>query len=176
MEDVERLGSKMTEYPSEFKLHRVVERLIKSRRKMANGEQPIDWGFAESLALASLINEGFAVRLSGQDSERGTFAHRHATLHNQAAPGVHQPLANLAENQARFEVINSLLSEEAVLGFEYGYSTAEPETMVIWEAQIGDFANGAQVIIDQILSSSEAKWNRFCMATKVLDLNTLQRG
>ncbi len=165
---IAQLGSKLTQYPEGFKLHRVVERLINARREMAKGERPIDWGFAESLALASLVVDGFAVRLSGQDSERGTFAHRHATLHNQLAPGIHQPLAHLSEGQARFEVINSLLSEEAVLGFEYGYSTAEPECLVVWEAQFGDFANGAQVIIDQFLSSSEAKWNRFCGVTLLL--------
>ena len=168
LETTERLGMKITEYPADFELHRVVERLISARRKMAKGEQPMDWGFAESLALASIIEVGFSVRLSGQDSERGTFAHRHATLHNQAAPGTYQPMSNLFEGQPRFRVINSLLSEEAVLGFEYGYSTAEPETLVIWEAQFGDFANGAQVVIDQFMSSSEAKWNRFCGLTLLL--------
>ena len=168
LDTIERLGSKMTEYPEDFKLHRVVDRLINARREMARGERPMDWGFAESLALGTLVQDGYSVRLSGQDSERGTFAHRHATLHNQNARGTYQPLAHLSENQARFEVINSLLSEEAVLGFEYGYSTAEPECMVIWEAQFGDFANGAQVIIDQFLSSSEAKWNRFCGLTLLL--------
>jgi 2-oxoglutarate dehydrogenase E1 component len=128
----------------------------------------MDWGFAESLAFSSLLEAGFPVRLSGQDSERGTFAHRHATLHNQARHGTYQPMANLFEGQPRFDVINSLLSEEAVLGFEYGFSTAEPETLVIWEAQFGDFVNGAQVVIDQFLSSSESKWERLCGLTLLL--------
>jgi 2-oxoglutarate dehydrogenase E1 component len=168
LEAVERLGMRLTEYPENFELHRVVKRLITARREMASGERPMDWGFAESLAFSSLLEAGFPVRLSGQDSERGTFAHRHATLHNQARHGTYQPMANLFEGQPRFDVINSLLSEEAVLGFEYGFSTAEPETLVIWEAQFGDFVNGAQVVIDQFLSSSESKWERLCGLTLLL--------
>jgi 2-oxoglutarate dehydrogenase E1 component len=122
----------------------------------------MDWGFAENLAYAALLKDGYSVRLSGQDSQRGTFFHRHAVLHNQKRQGTHTPLQHILENQPDFTVINSLLSEEAVLGFEFGYSTAEPECLAIWEAQFGDFVNGAQVVIDQFLSSSESKWGRFC--------------
>jgi 2-oxoglutarate dehydrogenase E1 component len=158
---VEQLGMKLCDYPEHFELHRAVVKIIEARREMARGLRPVDWGFAELLAYASLLQEGFSVRLSGQDSERGTFFHRHAVLHNQRAPEVHRPLEHLFVGQPRFRVINSLLSEEAVLAFEYGYSTAEPQCLVIWEAQFGDFANGAQVVIDQFLSSSEAKWGRY---------------
>ena len=158
----ERLGSKLVEFPEGFELHRSVKRVYDARREMALGERPMDWGFAETLAYASILENGHPIRLSGQDSERGTFAHRHAVVHNQKERGMHQPLKQLFDRQPSFRVINSLLSEEAVLAFEYGYSTAEPETLVLWEAQFGDFANGAQVVIDQFLSSSEAKWGRFC--------------
>lgn len=158
---LEDLGRRICEYPDDFRLHRSVERLLDARRAMSRGEQPLDWGCAEMLAYASLLRDGYAVRVSGQDSERGTFAHRHATYHNQEAHGTHRPLAHLYEGQPPVEIINSLLSEEAVLGFEYGYSTSEPEGLVVWEAQFGDFANGAQVVIDQFLSSSEAKWGRY---------------
>ena len=132
-----------------------------ARREMARGERPVDWGFAEMLAYGSLLRDGYSIRMSGQDCERGTFAHRHATVHNQEARGTWQSLAHLADDQPPVEIINSLLSEEAVLGFEYGYSSSEPEGLVIWEAQFGDFVNGAQVVIDQFLSSSEAKWGRY---------------
>ena len=128
---------------------------------MARGERPVDWGFAEMLAYGSLLRDGYSIRMSGQDCERGTFAHRHATVHNQDARGTWQSLAHLDDDQPPVEIINSLLSEEAVLGFEYGYSSSEPEGLVIWEAQFGDFVNGAQVVIDQFLSSSEAKWGRY---------------
>ena len=160
--DIEALGVKMTEHPDDFELNRSVKRIIDARRDMAAGKKPMDWGFAENLAYATLLKDGFSVRLSGQDSQRGTFFHRHAVLHNQKKRGTYTPLQHLFEGQPRFRVINSLLSEEAVLGFEFGYSTAEPEGLVIWEAQFGDFTNGAQVVIDQFLSSSEVKWGRFC--------------
>jgi 2-oxoglutarate dehydrogenase E1 component len=159
---VERLGLKITEIPEGFEVHRSVKRVYDARREMALGERGMDWGFAETLAYASLLENGHHIRLSGQDSERGTFAHRHASVHNQREPGIHQPLRHIFEGQPNFRVYNSLLSEEAVLAFEYGYSTGEPETLVIWEAQFGDFVNGAQVVIDQFLSSSESKWSRFC--------------
>jgi 2-oxoglutarate dehydrogenase E1 component len=135
---------------------------------MLDGELPLDWGMAETLAYATLLEEGFAIRLSGQDSGRGTFAHRHAVLHHQQEGTSHVPLAQLFEGQPRFEVINSLLSELAVLAFEYGYATSTPETLVIWEAQFGDFANCAQVVIDQFISSGYLKWGRLCQLTLFL--------
>ena len=162
MDEVEELGHKIAEAPEDFELHRSVQRIVDARHEMARGERPMDWGFAENLAYAALLKDGYSVRLSGQDSQRGTFFHRHSVLHNQKERGTHTPLQHISENQPRFTVINSLLSEEAVLGFEFGYSTAEPECLVIWEAQFGDFVNGAQVVIDQFLSSSESKWGRFC--------------
>jgi 2-oxoglutarate dehydrogenase E1 component len=162
IELVEELGDKMCEFPEDFELHRSVQRIIDGRHEMTRGKRPMDWGFAENLAYAAVLRDGYSVRLSGQDSQRGTFFHRHAVLHNQKQQGTHTPLQHMFESQPRFTVINSLLSEEAVLGFEFGFSTAEPECLVIWEAQFGDFANGAQVVVDQFLSSSEAKWGRFC--------------
>jgi len=160
-ETIERLGLKMSEIPADFEVHRSVERTYATRREMARGERPMDWGFAETLAYASLLEAGYSVRMSGQDSQRGTFFHRHAVLHHQSLPGDWIPLQNLFEGQPSFQVHNSLLSEEAVLGFEFGYSSSYPECLTIWEAQFGDFANGAQVVIDQFVTSSEAKWNRF---------------
>ena len=163
IERIERLGRKLCEYPDDdFELHRSVKRIIDARLGMARGDRPMDWGFAEILAYATLLEDGHSVRLSGQDSQRGTFFHRHAVLHNQKRFGTYTPLEHLFDGQSRFRVINSMLSEVAVLGFEYGYCTAEPEALTIWEAQFGDFANVAQVIIDQFLSSSETKWGRFC--------------
>jgi 2-oxoglutarate dehydrogenase E1 component len=162
LETVESLGMKLCEVPPDFELHRSVQRIVDARGEMARGERNMDWGFAENLAYATLLKHGHGVRISGQDSQRGTFFHRHAVLHNQKQPGTHTPLQHLYEGQPWFRVINSLLSEEAVLGFEYGYSASEPENLVVWEAQFGDFANGAQVVIDQFLSSSESKWGRLC--------------
>ena len=161
VEKVESLGLRICEHPESFRLHRVVERLMTARREMALGERPLDWGFAEMLAYAALIADGYSIRMSGQDCERGTFAHRHATVHNQDERGTWQSLAHLFDGQPPVEIINSLLSEEAVLGFEYGYSASEPEGLIVWEAQFGDFVNSAQVVIDQFLSSSEAKWGRY---------------
>ncbi|MGH8138750.1 MAG: 2-oxoglutarate dehydrogenase E1 component [Steroidobacteraceae bacterium] len=156
------LGERITGYPQGFKLHPRVAQVISNRRKMLAGEQPLDWGCAETLAYAALIEDGFCVRISGQDSGRGTFFHRHAVLHDQDSDNTYIPLQHIAERQPRVQVIDSVLSEEAVMGFEYGYSTTEPNALVVWEAQYGDFANGAQVIIDQFISSGEAKWERFC--------------
>ena len=163
IERIERLGRKLCEFPGDdFELHRSVKRIIEARREMTRGERPMDWGFAENLAYAALLEDGYSVRLSGQDSQRGTFFHRHAVLHNQKRFGTYTPLEHLFDGQPRFRAINSMLSEVAVLGFEYGYCTAEPDGLTIWEAQFGDFANVAQIVIDQFLSSSEAKWGRFC--------------
>ncbi len=155
-----RLYRQLDNLPEDFVLQPNVAKILDSRARMVRGEIPVDWGFAEIMAYASLINHGFAVRLSGQDSGRGTFFHRHAVLYNQEDGSTHIPLRNMAEEQASFLVINSLLSEEAVLAFEYGYATTDPQTLTIWEAQFGDFANNAQVVIDQFISAGEQKWNR----------------
>jgi len=162
MKDIESLGLALCAHPDDFELHRSVKRIVDARIEMARGTRAMDWGFAENLAYASLLKDGYSVRISGQDSQRGTFFHRHAVMHNQKKRGTHTPLQHLYPDQPWFRVINSLLSEEAVLGFEYGYSSTQPESLVIWEAQFGDFANGAQVVVDQFLSSSESKWGRFC--------------
>ncbi|QEI06148.1 2-oxoglutarate dehydrogenase E1 component [Pigmentiphaga aceris] len=162
--ELKRLGERITTVPEDFKPHSIVEKVLADRRKMALGEINLDWGMGEHLAFASLVASGYPIRLTGQDSGRGTFTHRHAVLHDQKRErwddGVYIPLQNISEGQAPFVVIDSVLSEEAVMGFEYGYSAADPNTLVIWEAQFGDFANGAQVVIDQFISSGEAKWGR----------------
>ncbi len=158
---VAQLSEKITVLPEGLKLHPRVQKIYESRRQMASGEIPMDWGFAETMAHASLIDEGFGLRLVGQDSGRGTFFHRHAVLHNQADGSLYAPLANINPD-VNVDIIDSLLSEEAVLGFEYGYACSEPNSMVIWEAQFGDFVNGAQVVIDQFITSGEAKWGRLC--------------
>jgi 2-oxoglutarate dehydrogenase E1 component len=172
MPKLKELAKRLTDIPANFKLHPSVERLLAGRREMGEGKQPLDWGMAENLAYASLVDEGHPVRLSGQDAGRGTFAHRHAVLHDQNREkwdaGVYVPLQNIKQGQGNFVVIDSLLSEEAVLGFEYGYSTAQPFELVIWEAQFGDFVNGAQVVIDQFIASGEAKWGRMCGLTMFL--------
>ncbi|MGB5560844.1 MAG: 2-oxoglutarate dehydrogenase E1 component [Sedimenticolaceae bacterium] len=154
--------------PADFELQRGVTRVVDERDRMLAGEMPVDWGMAEILAYATLLHDGHAVRLSGQDSVRGTFAHRHAAYHNQKSFDIDIPLARLFEGQPRFEVINSLLSELAVLGFEYGYATSSPNTLVIWEAQFGDFGNGAQMVIDQFIASGYLKWGRLCQLTLFL--------
>jgi 2-oxoglutarate dehydrogenase E1 component len=161
-ETVKQLVTKITTIPENFTLHPAVRKIIENRRKMGNGEIDMDWGFAETMAYATLLITGHPIRISGQDSGRGTFFHRHAVIHNQDDGSTYLPLQHLSGQQANFLVINSTLSEEAVLAFEYGYSSAEPNTLVIWEAQFGDFANGAQVVFDQFLSSCEAKWGRYC--------------
>ncbi len=170
--ELTRIGEKITTVPENFTPHSLVKRLLDERRKMARGEVPVDWGMGEHLAFATLVANGYAVRITGQDSGRGTFTHRHAVLHDQNRErwddGTYIPLQNVAEGQAQFTVIDSVLSEEAVMGFEYGYATAEPNTLTIWEAQFGDFANGAQVLIDQFISSGEAKWGRHCGLTLML--------
>jgi len=155
------LSAQLSSLPTGFELHHSVARILEKRNQMASGENPVDWGFAETLAYASLLAEGHDVRLSGQDSGRGTFFHRHAVVYNQVDGSAYVPLRNL-NNESSFLVINSLLSEEAVLAFEYGYAVSDPETLTIWEAQFGDFANNAQVVIDQFISAGEQKWNRQC--------------
>jgi len=167
-ERLAQLGQRLARVPAELTLHPRVAQLISNRARMFSGEQPLAWGAAETLAYASLLEEGFAVRLCGQDSGRGTFFHRHAVLHDQNSGQQFVPLAHVKDGQPRFTVIDSVLSEEAVLGFEYGYAAANPDSLVVWEAQFGDFVNGAQVVIDQFISSGEAKWGRLCGLTMLL--------
>ena len=160
VDKIKNLGERLTYLPEGFNVHRTLKRIYKRRgESIANGDG-IDWGTGEALAFATLLEEGFPVRLSGQDCERGTFVHRHSVLNDQVNESTYKPLNHLTEGQGRYEVINSMLSEEAVLGFEYGYSLAEPDCLTIWEAQFGDFANGAQVLFDQFISSGEQKWLR----------------
>lgn len=162
--ELKRLAARIAVIPENFKAHALVEKVIGDRASMGRGDMNLDWGMGEHLAYASLVASGYAVRLTGQDAGRGTFVHRHAVLHDQKRErwdaGTYIPLQNVSDKQAPFTVIDSVLSEEAVLGFEYGYSTTEPNTLTIWEAQFGDFANGAQVVIDQFISSGEVKWGR----------------
>ena len=167
--ELQRLHAKLDQLPEGFVLQRQVTKILDDRRKMAAGALPVNWGFAETLAYASLLNDGFPIRLTGQDVGRGTFSHRHAVLHNQKDGTAYVVLKNVVEeSKASFEIFDSLLSEEAVLGFEYGYATTAPKTLVIWEAQFGDFANGAQVVIDQFIASGEIKWTRLCGLTLLL--------
>ncbi len=162
--EFKRLAERITTIPSTFKLHPLVEKVIADRAAMGRGEVNVDWGMGEHMAFASLVASGYPIRLSGEDSGRGTFTHRHSVLHDQNREkfdtGTYVPLQNVADSQAPFVVIDSILSEEAVLAFEYGYASADPNTLVIWEAQFGDFVNGAQVVIDQFIASGEVKWGR----------------
>jgi 2-oxoglutarate dehydrogenase E1 component len=164
--ELQRLSKRLTDIPQNFTLHSRVQKIIDDRRAMGEGKLPVDWGMGENLAYASLVAAGFNIRVSGEDVGRGTFFHRHAALHDQNREkwdeGTYWPLQNIQENQGRFMCFDSVLSEEAVLAFEYGFATAAPNELVVWEAQFGDFANGAQVVIDQFLSSGEAKWGRGC--------------
>lgn len=164
IEDLKAMGRALTQVPEGFALHPLVARVLKDRRAMAEGELPVDWGMAEHLAFAALVSAHYRVRITGEDSGRGTFSHRHAVLHDQNREqwdkGVYIPLEHVCADQAPFTVVDSVLSENAVLGFEYGYSCASPNALVIWEAQFGDFANGAQVVIDQFISSGEVKWGQ----------------
>ncbi len=164
LDHLHALARRITEYPVDYKLHPLVAKVIAARREMASGTRPLDWGMGEHLAFASLLSVGVDVRLTGQDSVRGTFGHRHAALHDQNRDsrfdGVYVPLSHLSESQGRFAVTNSILSEAAVMAFEYGYSVVRQDALVMWEAQYGDFANGAQVVMDQFVSSGEAKWGQ----------------
>ena len=165
---LERLGKKLGQTPDGFPIQRQVQKIIEDRNKMNQGAMPINWGYAEVMAYATLLNDGHEVRITGQDVGRGTFSHRHAVLHSQNDGSVYMPLAHLSESQPKIEIYDSLLSEVAVLGFEYGYATTNPSALVVWEAQFGDFANGAQVVIDQFITSGEHKWGRLCGLTMLL--------
>ena len=166
LKELKRLSKRLTTFPEGFVLQSRVKKIVEDRAAMGEGKLPVDWGMAENLAYASLLVSGYGVRISGEDVGRGTFFHRHAAFHDQDrenwAEGTYLPLKNLQEKQSAFHCYDSVLSEEAVLAFEYGYASANPYEMVIWEAQFGDFANGAQVVIDQFIASGEAKWGRAC--------------
>ena len=170
--EIKRLADRFTDIPADVKLHNTVKKIIENRKAMAVGEQAIDWGMAETIAYASLLEAGHDIRISGEDSGRGTFSHRHAVLHDQnrteRTGGVYIPLQHIGEKQGRFNVIDSSLNEEAVMAYEYGYASSAPEDLVIWEAQFGDFANGAQIAIDQFITSGETKWGRWCGLTVIL--------
>jgi 2-oxoglutarate dehydrogenase E1 component len=167
-----RLAEKVTTIPASVTPHQLVRKVYDDRAAMGRGDTPVDWGMGEHMAFASLVASGYPVRLSGEDSGRGTFTHRHAVIHDQKREkwdtGSYVPLQNVADGQSPFVVIDSILSEEAVLAFEYGYASTDPHTMVIWEAQFGDFANGAQVVIDQFIASGEVKWGRVNGITMML--------
>ncbi len=165
---LQALAARINQQPKNVPIQRQVNKILEDRRKMGAGGMPVNWGFAENLAYATLLEEGYPVRITGQDVGRGTFSHRHAVLHNQKEQGAYIPLQHVSDDQATFSIFDSLLSEEAVLAFEYGYSTTSPKGLVIWEAQFGDFANGAQVVIDQFISSGENKWSRLCGLTMLL--------
>tara|TARA_B100000686_G_scaffold354834_1_gene467557 strand:+ start:2748 stop:5645 length:2898 start_codon:yes stop_codon:yes gene_type:complete len=160
VEKIKKIGNKITHTPKDFNIHPTIRKIFDNKRKMFESGKGFDWATAEQLAFATLLEEGYPVRLSGQDSGRGTFSQRHSVLRDQKNNDYYTPLNNISEKQKKYEVIDSLLSELAVLGFEHGYALSEPTTLVIWEAQFGDFANGAQVVIDQFISSGERKWSR----------------
>ena len=172
LQEAQRLSERLTDIPEGFTLHSRVAKIISDRRAMGQGELPLDWGMGENLAYASLVAQGFGVRVSGEDVGRGTFFHRHAVLHDQKREhwdsGSYLPLQHIQEGQAPFHCYDSVLSEEAVLAFEYGYASNDPNTLVVWEAQFGDFANGAQVVIDQFIASGEVKWGRINGITLML--------
>lgn len=167
-EHLVELGQSITSFPENLKLQSRVNKLYNDRVSMINGDKLLDWGMAENLAYATILDEGTQIRITGQDSARGTFFHRHAVLHNQTDGSDYMPLQHLHAEQGSIEIIDSVLSEAAVMAFEYGFATAEPATLTIWEAQFGDFANGAQVVFDQFLCSGEAKWGRLCGLTVLL--------
>ncbi|WP_376751558.1 2-oxoglutarate dehydrogenase E1 component [Psychrobacter sanguinis] len=168
IEKLKQFGRRMAEMPEDFKLQRQVQKVVEQRLAMQTGEEPLNWGAAETLAYATLVDEGYLVRITGEDVGRGTFSHRHSEIYNVENGDMYVPLAHLNDTQARFATYNSLLSEEAVLAFEYGYATTVPNALIVWEAQFGDFVNGAQVVIDQFISSGETKWQRVCGLTMLL--------
>jgi 2-oxoglutarate dehydrogenase E1 component len=168
LESIKSLAAKVSTYPENHVIHSRVKKIYDDRAKMASGEKMLDWGMAENLAYASIVDDGQRVRITGQDSGRGTFFHRHAVLHNQDDGSTYLPLQNIRQGQGAFDVHDSVLSEVSVLAFEYGYTTAEPSGLTIWEAQFGDFANCAQVVFDQFISSGEQKWGRLCGLTMLL--------
>ncbi len=168
LKKLQKVAEKISHIPDGVVVQRQVAKIYDDRRKMAGGALPINWGMAETMAYATLIEEGVSVRLTGQDVGRGTFSHRHAIVHNQKNAETYLPLQNISKDQPPFDIYDSFLSEEAVLAFEYGYATTKPDTLVIWEAQFGDFANGAQVVIDQFITSGEHKWGRLCGLTLLL--------
>ncbi|MCH9665614.1 MAG: 2-oxoglutarate dehydrogenase E1 component [Gammaproteobacteria bacterium] len=162
LKELKDIGKQLLQLPDDFVEHRQVKKLFEDRQAMINGDKPVDWGCAELLAYGSLITKGHSVRMSGQDSRRGTFSHRQAVVHNQTHNYSYCPLSNMQSAKAKFQIFDSFLSEEAAMAFEYGYAATNPNALVLWEAQFGDFANGAQVVIDQFLSSGETKWQRLC--------------
>jgi len=168
LKTIQKLGKKLSEVPEGFSIQRQVAKIVNDRDKMTAGALPLNWGYGEIMAYATLLNEGYPIRITGQDVGRGTFSHRHAVLHNQKDGSTHIALTHLSDDQPKFELYDSLLSEEAALAFEYGYATTSPSALVVWEAQFGDFANGAQVVIDQFLTSGEHKWGRLCGLTMLL--------
>jgi len=168
LKNLKGLAKKLSEVPEAFNLQRQVGKVMADRKKMAEGTLPVDWGMAESLAYASILTSGNMVRITGQDVGRGTFSHRHAVLHDQKTGDAHVPLQNISADQSLFRIYDSLLSEVAVLAFEYGFATTTPNALVVWEAQFGDFANSAQVVIDQFITSGEHKWQRLCGLTMLL--------
>ncbi len=168
LDTIKRIGTQLAEVPEGFTLQRQVNKLYDDRKKMAAGAMPVNWGFAETLAYGTLLEAGHPIRFTGQDVGRGTFSHRHAIVHDQKTGESYNSLCHMADDQPRCEMYDSFLSEEAVLAFEYGYATTDPKALVVWEAQFGDFANGAQVVIDQFITSGEVKWGRLCGLTMLL--------
>jgi 2-oxoglutarate dehydrogenase E1 component len=168
LSQLKEVAAKITTIPDGIVVQRQVAKIYDDRRKMAGGALPLNWGMAELLAYGSLLKEGYPIRFTGQDVRRGTFSHRHAVIFNQRDGEAYLPLVNMYEDQPRFDIYDSVLSEEAVLAFEYGYATTAPKGLIIWEAQFGDFANGAQVVIDQFIASGEHKWGRLCGLTMML--------